>query len=1437
MTDPAMNFVTLLSLQPPRHASALSAWNEHIPFAGWIVEATRPRVLVELGTHMGTSYFSFCDAVARLGLSTRCFAVDTWRGDEHSGRYGEELYGAATATNTRLFGGFSRLIRSTFDDALAEFRASSIDLLHIDGLHTYEAVRHDVDSWLPKLSDRGVLLLHDTNERREGFGVHRVFAELKAVYPTFEFVHGHGLGIVCVGSEVPAPVARLAGLEATDPPAAGLVAATYAYLGRGISAELEVSRVNVGLSDEAARARRVEPDASSQSEAAEAVRGEGAVLRETVGDLGKKLSAARRRIKRLRRRSRVTQRRLSAAQGSLAQLRRRKSVRVAMALSRPLRALRRRKRSSNRSRRGPGGDTGSPPGNRSQPTPDQTPPTAPPMQLLPALGPGGGPVTVIVAVFNAPDDLEACLAALVRNTSGDVRLLVVDDASTDSRVAKVLERYESFDGITVLHNPENLGYVRTVNRGFATASGDVVILNSDAEVTPGWLDRLRLAVRLHPDAGTVTALSDNAGAFSAPEAGKRNDPPPYLTRDQVGRLVAQWARRVHPEGPTGNGFCMYIRRQCLDDVGFFDEEAFPGAYGAENDFGIRIRAEGWTNLVEDATYVFHGGYKSFGSEREDLKAAGHEVLKVRHPDYPALAGEFIRSPRFVTARRRIGEAFSTASRRGIRPRPRVLFVLHSIGGGTAAATEDLISGLEPHYESYLLVSDAEVVTLHRFKGWASGSRQDSMVVVGEWRLDVPISLTDETHAEYGRIVQSVLIEHSIEVVHIQHLIGHTMELPEVARDLGIPVVLSFHDFYFVCPTAHLIDDGGRFCGGACSSGQGDCRGGKPRLDTAPHLKHSWVYTWRERVSQMFGEVEAFVTTSESIRDLHLRAFPDLEGRPFEIIEHGRNLPTSAPPVGVVPVAGEPIRVLLPGALVLHKGSKLVRRLVELDRDRQIEFHSMGLTDENVPEAVVAHGAYKRSEFESEARRIGPSFVGIFSITAESFSYVLTEAWAAGIPVLASRLGALGERVTRHGGGWLVDPDSPEEVYRRILEIAADADGYRRERERTAAAALASPTVEEMAFEYTALYGDLLRARRSFVPVSGARARQCLRVGVFLPGDGESPSSHVRVVRRLMDPGLVGEVAWHRTTAERFLAARSDRSGFDVALVQRNAIPPDLVSRFLDRCAVEEVRVVFELDDDLLSDDPGWRELGAYRPFQESIRFLLSAADVVSVSTPELARRVGHLARHVVVLENGLDRSLWFRPPGDLPPGSRTGGAVRLFFVGGAAHGADIAILREALGLASEELGKTVELHVAGGVPIDEREAWFEPIEIPPGEVSYPRFVGWLRSLRGDFDMAVAPLEDTALNRSKSDLRFLEYAALGLPGIYSSGPAFSTVEDGATGLVVDNNPQAWANAIVRIHTDRHLRESLVEAGLERLTQRRLLDQQRDEFLSMLAPDGR
>lgn len=224
-----------IALTEPNRLVFPPPWAGHIPFAFWIIDALRPASLVELGTHSGNSYCAFLQAIVQCGLSTACYAVDTWEGDSHAGHYGDDIYNHLREHHDALYGGFSRLLRMRFDEALGYFPDGSIDLLHIDGLHTYEAVSQDFRDWLPKMSERGLVLMHDTNVRERDFGVWQVWEDVRAKYPSFSFLHSNGLGVAWVGKPEAMPEAlRWLFDTAGDPDRLALARHHFDRLGQGI---------------------------------------------------------------------------------------------------------------------------------------------------------------------------------------------------------------------------------------------------------------------------------------------------------------------------------------------------------------------------------------------------------------------------------------------------------------------------------------------------------------------------------------------------------------------------------------------------------------------------------------------------------------------------------------------------------------------------------------------------------------------------------------------------------------------------------------------------------------------------------------------------------------------------------------------------------------------------------------------------------------------------------------------------------------------------------------------------------------------------------------------------------------------------------------------------------------------------------------------------
>lgn len=333
-------------------------------------------------------------------------------------------------------------------------------------------------------------------------------------------------------------------------------------------------------------------------------------------------------------------------------------------------------------------------------------------------------VAVVVPVYDAPELVERCLDAVLARTAGRARLIIVDDASPDPRIAPLLARYAGVAGVEVLRNATNRGFTATANRGIdAAGRADVVLLNADTEVGPNWLSGLRRAACSHDDVGTATAVSDNAGAFSVPELEQANELPPGWSFERAARALWQQAGLAYPQLPTGNGFCLYIRRAVIERVGKLDEAAFPQGYGEENDFCQRAARAGFRHLVAGNVLVRHARSASFGEERRrSLGEAGMAVLRERWPDYEAEVGRTLFSFERRVLDWRVRRAYADAE---AGTRPRLLWV----GANAPAIADAEVWNLRANGERNELVAQGRVVAANL---WRADDAETSYRALWDW---------------------------------------------------------------------------------------------------------------------------------------------------------------------------------------------------------------------------------------------------------------------------------------------------------------------------------------------------------------------------------------------------------------------------------------------------------------------------------------------------------------------------------------------------------------------------------------------------------------------------------------------------------------------------------------------------------------------------------
>lgn len=1011
-------------------------------------------------------------------------------------------------------------------------------------------------------------------------------------------------------------------------------------------------------------------------------------------------------------------------------------------------------------------------------------------------------LAVVVPVYNAADDLEQCIARLLAHTPPEVTLLFIDDASPDPRIAVILDAVADGDTIRVLRNATNKGFTRTVNIGLAATSPmDVIILNSDARVTPGWTSGLLAAARSRPKVATVTAMSDRAGAFSAPEIGNENTLPPGVSEITYARAFRRKGLGLYPSVPTGNGFCMFISRDCMEEIGGLDEEAFPRGYGEENDFCMRAVRAGWANLIDDCTYVFHSRSKSFGDEKNDLMIAGRSIIDERYPEYRKAIAVYSKSPEMISARSQAKAALEDCASPNAS-NTRILFVISTQTGGTPQTNGDLMSSLGSDFTCFVLRCDGSLLELWERKG-------DDQQLLREHSLQEPVDPVSHLSAEYNAVVDRWMSSLDLDLVHIRHLAWHSISLPEIARRHGRAVVMSFHDFYTLCPTVKLLDDTNSFCDGVCSASQDDCSVELWPKHSMPRLKGSWVHVWRQRFGNALSNCDAYVTTSESARSRILRHLPELDASRFSIIPHGRDF-AELLSVRAQPDAKGPIRVLVPGNLSEAKGLGIIRDVLAADTEGALEFHVLGkLTPHFKHKRLINHGSYQRDEFAKKAAAVRPHFGAVFSIWDETWCHTLTEMWSVGLPVAVLDFPTVAGRMREASAGWVLDASDIPALRDQLYRFGRD----RAESDRAECAVRAwqnGPALannnRRMAADYVDIYRNALkhRYRRQTVrPPSttrddtiGSKEREPghvrpARVAVVGPSNATltqaNGSTEVRLWERTHN-GLGRNVTFVRLNPEELLASVVEKT-IDVALVQRNVIPQDLADALLSAMESADLPWILDIDDNLLDVPPAKDPDGRYAAYAPTLRRLIGSATVVTVSTDAVRSLVEPLARRVEVLPNRISTRLWRGPARSREPD----GLVRALYMGSYTHAEDFELVRPALDRVFKRF-PNFRLSIIG-VTDRKLPRWAERIRIPPEHGSYHRFVPWLRDQARRFDFAIAPLEDTHFNGFKSALKILECGALGLPVIASDRPVYREIGTAAPGVrLVPDGVAPWQEAI-------------------------------------------
>ena len=657
----------------------------------------------------------------------------------------------------------------------------------------------------------------------------------------------------------------------------------------------------------------------------------------------------------------------------------------------------------------------------------------PPIKKMPARA----RLAVVVPVYRGFETTKACLDALLAAAPSGARIIVVDDAAPDIELAAWLDDQAKAGRFTLCRHEQNRGFPAAVNTGLAAAGAcDVLLLNSDTLVPPGAIEALAAAAYADKSTGSATPFSNEATILNYPKREGKNAAPDLAGAAAIQALAGAVNAGKTVEIPTGVGFCMYMRHDCLKAVDKFRTDLFAQGYGEENDWCFRARDIGYRHVAATGAYVAHLGGVSFRAAGRALNARNARTLNRLYPGYAKLINAHIKADPLAEARFRLDAARFAAARGGTSGG--VLLISHNHGGGVARRIEADMQAIRAAGKRPILAfpaapDDPETTpfpweTQLTDRNLKNGRSEDYP--------NLRFTLPDDRQK-----LLALLRGERIEYVVLHHGLGQHALVRGLAADLGVKQDIVLHDYSSFCPRVNLLTKASkeaplRYCGEPNLAGCVKC------IAIAGDETFEGLGPERliKRARREFEQARRIITPSA---DAAARIGRHFEGvRPEVMAWEDDSAPVTLKPPG----AGNR-RVAVIGGIGPAKGYDI---LMECARDAVrrglgLEFIVAGATAEDSAlmetGRIFVTGAYQEGEATALIRSVGADLSFLPSIWPETWCFALSEAWAAGLYTIAFDLGAPAARIRATGRGALVPLGLPAARINDMLLAWNPAPGH------------------------------------------------------------------------------------------------------------------------------------------------------------------------------------------------------------------------------------------------------------------------------------------------------------------------------------------------------------------------------------------------------------
>ncbi|MBT7855283.1 MAG: glycosyltransferase [Opitutae bacterium] len=629
-------------------------------------------------------------------------------------------------------------------------------------------------------------------------------------------------------------------------------------------------------------------------------------------------------------------------------------------------------------------------------------------------------LSVLIPVYRGLNETRNCLLSLYasqKQNNSSFEIIVINDKSPELELTEFLENEAETGRFTLLQNPENLGFVATVNRGICQRQKmDVIILNSDTEVYGDWVDRIVAAANKNPKIATITPFSNNATICSYPECAKENELPAPISGAGLDQLFRERNKGIIRDIPTGVGFCMFIRRDTLDQIGYLDQQIFGKGYGEENDFCLRAALEGWRNVLLCDTFVFHKGAVSFQSLKNIHVNKAVLTLNKLYPGYDAYIQDHLNKDpaakeRLAIDEKRISQLAST----------RILVITNARAGGTLQHIRE-ISEIERDKESRLLIRPKY-------------ERPE------EYEVCFLPELTRVNFSQDGisfEAIKELCKKWKVTSLEFHHTADQSLKIYSLPHETGLPYRVITHDYYFFCPQITLSRQDGKYCG---EPGLSEC---EACLTKRPVKGIKSIDGWRV-LNQNFLKNATEVISPSTTAANHIRTkYPQAK---YKVDPHPeKNLKFMGLKPDWTHKTGDILTIGILGALNREKGADILEKTTinAAKRDLPLKFILIGYAyrkfrSESESNLIVT-GPYENESVDSIIKTHAPNLFWFPALWPETYSYTLSIAMERRFPVVVPSLGAFPDRVDGRAYSWVIPWDLKAEAFNDFfIEVSRSPD--------------------------------------------------------------------------------------------------------------------------------------------------------------------------------------------------------------------------------------------------------------------------------------------------------------------------------------------------------------------------------------------------------------